>query len=259
MIPAACFYTCYRSQNSWEGACLPWCSISSPFENSLKTSGHRGYEFLEFWFWNSVPFLPDIGFKLLKSRLWHMIRLMMHQMFSIGERSVLQVNSAPDSSTTKPCCCNSCSVWFCIVLLKYMSSGGVHMLLYNFYIPFSIQSAFQNMQAPHTICTYAAPYHQRCWLLNWTLITCWKVSLLFSLEDTCTWFTLNLDSSDHKHFSTLKQSILNEPWPTGHDGTSGPCSHMAFFLHDKALVGICRWHDRLCLPTVVSGSIPGPI
>ncbi len=33
---------------------------------------------------------------------------------------------------------------------------------------------------------------------------------------------------------------------------------MASFLHDRALVGICRWHGGLCLPTVVSGSIPGP-
>ncbi len=39
-----------------------------------------------------------------------------------------------------------------------------------------------------------------------------------------------------EHFSTLIQSILNEPWPTGHDGASGPCSHMASFLHDRALV-----------------------
>ncbi len=30
------------------GACLSWCSISSSFQDSLKTSGHRGYEFLEF-------------------------------------------------------------------------------------------------------------------------------------------------------------------------------------------------------------------
>ncbi len=65
------------------GACLPWCSISSSFQNSVKTSGHRGYEFLEFWCWNLVPFLPDIGFQLLKSS-W------MCQMFSIGERSGLQ-------------------------------------------------------------------------------------------------------------------------------------------------------------------------
>ncbi len=44
------------------GACLPWCSISSSFQNSLKMSGHRGYEFLEFFCWNLVPFLPDIEF-----------------------------------------------------------------------------------------------------------------------------------------------------------------------------------------------------
>ncbi len=34
-----------------------------------------------------------------------------------------------------------------------------------------------------------------------------------------------------EHFSSLKQSILNEPGPTGHDGASGPCSHTASFLH----------------------------
>ncbi len=69
----------------------------------------------------------------------------------------------------------------------------------------------------------------------------------------------NLNSSDHRtlfHFS--KQSILNEPWPTGHNGASGPWSLMASFLHDRALVGICRWHGGLCLLRVVSGSIPGP-
>ncbi len=38
---------------------------SSSFQYSLKTSGYRGYEFLELW--NLVPFLPDIGFQLLKS------------------------------------------------------------------------------------------------------------------------------------------------------------------------------------------------
>ncbi len=27
------------------------------------TSRHQGYEFLEFWCWNLVPFLPDIGFQ----------------------------------------------------------------------------------------------------------------------------------------------------------------------------------------------------
>ncbi len=31
-----------------KGVCLAWWSISSSFQNSLKTSGHQGYEFLEF-------------------------------------------------------------------------------------------------------------------------------------------------------------------------------------------------------------------
>ncbi len=65
------------------------------------------------------------------------------------------------------------------------------------------------MQAAHTLCTYAPPYHQRCWLLNWTLITRWKISLLFSPEHTTyPWFPTrmsNLDSSDQRtlfHFET---------------------------------------------------------
>ncbi len=73
---------------------VPCCSISSSFQNSLKTSGHRGYEFLEFWCWNLVPFLPDIGFQLLKSSwsslTYFSMYFLMHQMFSIGERSGLQ-------------------------------------------------------------------------------------------------------------------------------------------------------------------------
>ncbi len=96
------------------------------------------------------------------------------------------------------------------------------------------------MQAANTVCTYAPPYHQRCWLLNWMLITHWKVSLLFSPRTRRLWFPTrmsNLDSSDHRtlfHFETV-----HFKW------ASGPCSHMASFLHDRALVGICRWHGGL--------------
>ncbi len=39
------------------GACLPWCNISSSFQNSLKMSGHQGYEFLEVWCWEYGPIL----------------------------------------------------------------------------------------------------------------------------------------------------------------------------------------------------------
>ncbi len=94
-------------------ACLPWCSISSSFQNSLKTSGHRGYMFLEFWCLNLVPFLPDIGFQLLKS-LWLSLMyfsfndapnvLYKWKIWTAG-RSIQH----PDSSTMKPCCCNCCS------------------------------------------------------------------------------------------------------------------------------------------------------
>ncbi len=128
---------CYRSQNSWDGACVyAWCSIYF----SLKKSGHRGYEFLEFWGWNLVPFLPDIGFQLLKS-LWSsftyfrfndVTNVLYRWKILTAGRTILHLYS----STTKPCCCNSYSMWFCIILLKYTrpslkytSSGGEHMLL----------------------------------------------------------------------------------------------------------------------------------
>lgn len=37
-----------------------------------------------------------------------------------------------------------------------------------------------------------------------------------------------------EHGSSLKQSILNEPWPTRRHGTSGPSSHMVSILRDRA-------------------------
>ncbi len=73
-------------------------------------------------------------------------------------------------------------------------------------------------------------------------------------------------SSDHRilfHFETVYFK-----WALAHRTRRRfwPCSHMASFLHDMftygflfPLVGICSWHGGLCLPTVVSGSIPGPI
>ncbi len=39
---------------------------TSSFQNSLTTSG-AGHQ--DYMFWNLVPFLPDLGFQLLKS-LW---------------------------------------------------------------------------------------------------------------------------------------------------------------------------------------------
>ncbi len=95
-----------------------------------------------------------------------------------------------DSSTTKPCCCNSYSMWFCFVLLKYTSSGGEHMLLLNRYLSFSIHSAFQNMQAAHTVSSLARRT-RRMWFPT-------RMS--------------NLDTSDHRtlfHFENICQYFLD--------------------------------------------------
>ncbi len=102
------------------GACLPWCSISSSFQNSLKTSGHRVYEFR---CWNLVPVFPDIGFQLLKSLWLSLTCLPFIDAPNVLYRWKIWTAGRPiqhlDSFTMKPCCCNSCSMWFCIVLLKY--------------------------------------------------------------------------------------------------------------------------------------------
>ncbi len=68
------------------------------------------------------PILPVIGFQLLKS-LWSSLTyfsfnnapnvLYRWKIWTAG-RPIQH----PDSSTTKPCCCNSCCIWFCIVLLN---------------------------------------------------------------------------------------------------------------------------------------------
>ncbi len=116
------------------------------------------------------------------------------------------------------------------------------------------------MQAAHTLCTYPPPYHQRCWFLNWTLITCWKVSLIFSPEDM-----VSLISNKNVTFELVWPlntfplfQTIHLKWALAHNGASGPWSLMASVLHDRALVGICRWHGGLCLLTVVSGGVPGP-
>ncbi len=84
-------------------------------------------------------------------------------MFSIGERSTLQAGQF-STFYYEAMLLYSCSIWFCIVLLKYTSSGGEHMLLLNLYLPYSIHSAFQNMPIPYGQPTKVfglVPYVQR--------------------------------------------------------------------------------------------------
>ncbi len=67
--------------------CLPLCGIPSSFYNSLQTSGDWGDKLLKFRNRNVVPFLSNTGFLGLLCRIF---LFMMHQMFSMGERSGLQ-------------------------------------------------------------------------------------------------------------------------------------------------------------------------
>ncbi len=102
------------------GACLPWCSISSSFENSFEdvwasrlwVSGVLGLEFGPILAWYRFSTCWRIC-----GRLKYFFLLMMHQMFSIGERSGLQAGqfSTRTLLLRSHAVCNSCSVWFCIV------------------------------------------------------------------------------------------------------------------------------------------------
>ncbi len=144
------------------GACLQWRSISS-FQNSLKTSGHRGYEFLEFWCWNLVTFLwyrfPAAEEIVVVFDVF--FRLMMRQMFSIGERSGLQAGQF----STQTLLLRSHAVVIAAACGFALSCWNTQGLPWNrrrlegsiccskivayvaLYIPLSIHSAFQNMQA----------------------------------------------------------------------------------------------------------------
>ncbi len=151
------------------GAYLPWCSISFSFQNSLKTSGHRVYGFLVSKF---GPILAWYRFPAAEE---------MRQMFSFGETSGLQAGQF-----------SSRTLWLQNHAVVIAAVCGFALSCWNtchLYIPFSIHSALQNMQVAHTVCIHATPYNQRCWLLNWTLMTHWKVSLLFSPEDMVSMIT----------------------------------------------------------------------
>ncbi len=119
------------------GTGLVYYSVASPL--FFKTVWrHLSIEVMSFWsfgvgIWSHSYFLPDIGFQRLKS-VWSSLTYVLfndapHVLYRWKIWTAGRPIQHPDSSTTKPCCCNSCSVRFCIVLLKKTSSGGEHMWL----------------------------------------------------------------------------------------------------------------------------------
>lgn len=82
----------------------------------------------------------------------HILRSMKHQMFSVGERSGLQAGQF--------------STWALLLRSHSVITDAA------------------------SIGTRTPPYHQRCRLLNWLLITSLMVPLLFSLEDAVCIFSI---------------------------------------------------------------------
>ncbi len=126
-------------------------------------------------------------------RLWQMFCLMMCQVFSTGEKSGLQTGQF----STRTLLLWSHAVIIAAVCAFALSCSNTQGPPWNIhhlegsiccYKTFKYLSAFivpsETCKLPIIVWTYTPLYHQRGWLLNWMLITRWKVSLLFSLEDT---------------------------------------------------------------------------
>ncbi len=105
----------------------------------------------------------------------------MRQMFSIGERSGLQAGQF----STRTILLRSHSVSIAAVCGFALSCWNKRHLERNICCSktFICLSAFI---MPSKTCKLSIPYalmhhlcHQRRWLLNWTLIKCWKISLFF--------------------------------------------------------------------------------
>ncbi len=149
---------------------------------------------------------------------------MMRQMFSIGERPGLQAGQFSTRTlllwshavVIAAVCGFALSCWNTRRLEGSICYSKTFIYLSAFIVPSKtckLPIPYAHMH-PHTIRD--AGFWTECW---------WHAGRSPS--------SLALEDFQHEW-------ILNEPWPTGHDGASGPCSHMASFLHDRALVGICR-------------------
>ncbi len=100
-------------------ACLPWCGISSSFQVWRRL----GIEVISFWsigvgIWSHSCLISNCW--RVRGRLWHISlfnnvpNFLYRWKIWTAARSIKHLDSS-----TEPCYCNSCSMCFCIVLLKY--------------------------------------------------------------------------------------------------------------------------------------------
>lgn len=108
-----------------------------------------------------------------------------------------------------------------------------HMLLQRLYILFGTNGAFPNVPATYAMCTNKPPYHHKCWLLNFVLITDWMVALFIPKEAASMISKENfkiLICQNTGHCFTWPQSTLR---PKEDSSVSGSCLYMVSFLHGR--------------------------
>ncbi len=118
------FDACYRSQNSWDGGMftMEWYLIffSKQFEDVWASKLWVSVlEFGPILAWYRFPAAEEFVVVLMYFSFNDEPNVLYRWKIWTAGRSIQHL----DSSTTKPCCCNSCSMWFCIVLLKYTRSS----------------------------------------------------------------------------------------------------------------------------------------
>ncbi len=196
---------------------------------------------------------------------------MMRQMFSIGERSGLQAGQFSTRTlllwshavVIAAVCGFALSCWntqglpwnrhrvegsiCCSKTFTYLSAFIVPSKTCKLLIPYALMH-------PHTIRD-AGFWTERWWHAG-------RSPSSLARRTGHPWFPTRmsiLDSSDHR--TLFHSETVHFKWALAHRTRRRFWTMFTygFLLHDRALVGICRWHSGLCLPTVVSGSISGPI
>lgn len=142
---------------------------------------------------------------------------MMHQVFSLDERSGLQVGQFSTWTLTKPCCCHGHRMWFSTVSLKYgrpyfkntvwIRADVVLKPVKMFYI----DGAFPDVEAVHSRGTNSAPCHLKGRKLE--LVTALIVLVFVRRTQRFQKLFVHFHLSDHRtvlHFASVhfKRALL---------------------------------------------------
>lgn len=177
--------------------------------------------------WQLVDFKErDVWYKVLPVLQFQVFLIFILYFKSTFKRSWLQAGSTllQRSHVDTICALALPCEAFCKIDAIYI---GAHVAL-NLYMPLTI-GAFLDVKAAHFRGTNKPRYNQRGRCLNWALIACQMVHFLFILQDTMSMFpkkNFKFRFNSTEQFSTLAQSILNEPWLREDGSVSVSYSHL---------------------------------